>query len=377
MMRPFNPTGKDGWHSGCDDIGEVHLATTKARQIGGGKVGDEARRLELKIRSVSVSPPVIKKTVHELSLPVSSDELNARLQALLALGSALVPDRDLGFEVCSADGTLVISVGHGRFRFPRHGTPGDDAVMTTAYSKIDTADGPALTLAVRAFPHISQPVLDHLCATGSLVLTHAFETASLRDRLGQANSEKEALVERVDEGCLILDRNGTLRHLNAAGAQILGIDAAKGVGTMFSSHLGFEPLIMPIFSTRVGHKDFELKIKLKGKDLYLSDTAIPITNPAGEVVSIVNTFVMSGHDSSLSGFGSGRLASLNGSESQKRIPSLEDAERDAIRLALRETNLNLTKAANALGISRPTLYAKLDRYGLRVSSHLVEDRAKM
>lgn len=44
--------------------------------------------------------------------------------------------------------------------------------------------------------------------------------------------------------------------------------------------------------------------------------------------------------------------------------SLEDAERIAIRLALRETRQNVTRAAEVLGITRPTLYAKLRRYGL-------------
>jgi sigma-54 dependent transcriptional regulator, acetoin dehydrogenase operon transcriptional activator AcoR len=55
------------------------------------------------------------------------------------------------------------------------------------------------------------------------------------------------------------------------------------------------------------------------------------------------------------------------------IMSLEQAERLAIRLALETTGLNVTKAADALGITRPTLYAKMKKYGLEAITHLMGD----
>jgi sigma-54 dependent transcriptional regulator, acetoin dehydrogenase operon transcriptional activator AcoR len=53
------------------------------------------------------------------------------------------------------------------------------------------------------------------------------------------------------------------------------------------------------------------------------------------------------------------------------VMSLEAAERLAIRLALEATGFNVTRAANTLGITRPTLYAKMKRYGLETMTNLV------
>ncbi|MGQ3276276.1 MAG: sigma-54-dependent Fis family transcriptional regulator [Shinella sp.] len=45
--------------------------------------------------------------------------------------------------------------------------------------------------------------------------------------------------------------------------------------------------------------------------------------------------------------------------------SLEDAERQAIRSALRAEHGNLSKVAQRLGVSRPTLYRKLEQFGIK------------
>ncbi|WP_292666095.1 sigma 54-interacting transcriptional regulator, partial [Mesorhizobium sp.] len=47
------------------------------------------------------------------------------------------------------------------------------------------------------------------------------------------------------------------------------------------------------------------------------------------------------------------------------VCTFEDGERQAIRNALAAENGNLSKVALRLGISRPTLYRKLDQYGIR------------
>jgi DNA-binding protein Fis len=46
------------------------------------------------------------------------------------------------------------------------------------------------------------------------------------------------------------------------------------------------------------------------------------------------------------------------------VPSLESVERAAIAHALREVGGNRTRAAQLLGITRQTLRAKIERYGL-------------
>ena len=46
----------------------------------------------------------------------------------------------------------------------------------------------------------------------------------------------------------------------------------------------------------------------------------------------------------------------------------EDAERKAILRALSHCNHNITDAANALGITRPTMYNLLEKLGLKALS---------
>ena len=55
------------------------------------------------------------------------------------------------------------------------------------------------------------------------------------------------------------------------------------------------------------------------------------------------------------------------SERPHSAESLEEHEREAIRAALQAEQGNLTRVAQRLGISRPTLYRKLNLYGFRRS----------
>ena len=54
-----------------------------------------------------------------------------------------------------------------------------------------------------------------------------------------------------------------------------------------------------------------------------------------------------------------------------KVVPLEQTERAAIRAALEALNFNVTRTADALGITRPTLYAKMDKYGLKPVTALV------
>jgi DNA-binding NtrC family response regulator len=48
------------------------------------------------------------------------------------------------------------------------------------------------------------------------------------------------------------------------------------------------------------------------------------------------------------------------------VPSLEDVERETILQALSQTHGNKKKAAQILGIQRPTLYNKMKRYAIEI-----------
>jgi len=49
-----------------------------------------------------------------------------------------------------------------------------------------------------------------------------------------------------------------------------------------------------------------------------------------------------------------------------RVRSLAEAEKEAIEKALEATGMNITRAAEALGITRPTLYKKAKSYGIEI-----------
>jgi len=53
-----------------------------------------------------------------------------------------------------------------------------------------------------------------------------------------------------------------------------------------------------------------------------------------------------------------------GSAGPAHLTAMERAERDAIVKALRDANQNKAAAATALGISRPTLYRKMQIYSV-------------
>lgn len=61
------------------------------------------------------------------------------------------------------------------------------------------------------------------------------------------------------------------------------------------------------------------------------------------------------------------LSSDTASEPVSPVFSFEDAERQAIKIALAAEHGNLSKVAQRLGVSRPTLYRKLDQFGIKRS----------
>jgi two-component system NtrC family response regulator len=61
----------------------------------------------------------------------------------------------------------------------------------------------------------------------------------------------------------------------------------------------------------------------------------------------------------------GLAASDEGSEALNLREARDGAERREVARALARANGNLSKAADLLGISRPTLYDLLNRFGLR------------
>jgi DNA-binding NtrC family response regulator len=49
----------------------------------------------------------------------------------------------------------------------------------------------------------------------------------------------------------------------------------------------------------------------------------------------------------------------------QKVKTLDEAEREAILDALRQSNGNLTQVASALGVTRQALYRRMEKYGIK------------
>lgn len=102
--------------------------------------------------------------------------------------------------------------------------------------------------------------------------------------------EQQAIVDHISDGLLVIERDGVVRYMNSTAGRLLNLVPEQSIGKRFADLLDFTPIIQPIFESGVGYVDRELIIDSPGRHLHLMDTAIPIKNTRGEVVSIVNTF---------------------------------------------------------------------------------------
>lgn len=128
--------------------------------------------------------------------------------------------------------------------------------------------------------------LKALNITLEVVLRSYFELAAHHTLV----EEQRAIIDHIGDGLMVFAQGGVVRHVNAVAGRILGIDPARSVGKPLEQLIDFKPIIAPIFSTGVGYIDRELIIHSPARHLHLLDTAIPIKNGCGKVVSVVNTF---------------------------------------------------------------------------------------
>lgn len=135
-------------------------------------------------------------------------------------------------------------------------------------------------------PFLLQDVLELLRITLGVALKSYFDLVSHQTLV----EEQKAIIDHIGDGLLVLDHGGVVRHANTVAGRILGIDPVASLGRPLSDLIDFEPIIAPIFTTGRGYVDRELIIDSPARHLHLIDTAIPIKNSYGKVVSVVNTF---------------------------------------------------------------------------------------
>ena len=138
---------------------------------------------------------------------------------------------------------------------------------------------------------LSQIAIGHQILQSALKLCQqAYELHLNSVRLKTLVREQQAIIDHISDGLLVLDGDGRVSHLNEPAGRILKLNPRYAKGKKFRSIFGVEPIIQPIFETGLGYRDRILHIKSQIYDLHLIDTAIPIKDEAGRVISIVNTF---------------------------------------------------------------------------------------
>ncbi|SAL10946.1 sigma-54 dependent transcription regulator [Caballeronia peredens] len=183
----------------------------------------------------------------------------------------------------AADGRCVM--------LPPHGAA---ASIAQAYALRVDAHGRRVFLVALCAPAASGASADAapaswvalLGATLDVLLHSAFDLAAY-DTLVE---EQRAIIDHIGDGLMVIGQGHVLRHVNSVAGRILGIDPKASIGKTLNEVIDFEPIVGPIFRTAVGYVDRELIIDSPARHLHLLDTAIPIKNRCGEVVSVVNTF---------------------------------------------------------------------------------------
>ncbi|MCG8443801.1 MAG: sigma 54-interacting transcriptional regulator [Caulobacterales bacterium] len=155
-------------------------------------------------------------------------------------------------------------------------------------------------------------------------------------------AEQRAIADAMSDGTMVINRNGIVEYMNVPAGRILRIDPERAVGSRLADMLGFEPVISPIFESGTGYSDEEVRIKRDGYAIHLIDTATPITDRAGRVASVVNTFREFGRVAQVAKKFGGNEARYSFDSVIGRSPALLDAVETARRAARGQSNVLIT-----------------------------------
>ena len=101
--------------------------------------------------------------------------------------------------------------------------------------------------------------------------------------------EQQAIVDHIADGLLVLEPGTVVRHINRTAARLLGLSPRDIIGRRLNALVDFELQVERVLTSGEGYYDRELRISSPTLNLHLIDTAVPIKNARGEVVSVVNT----------------------------------------------------------------------------------------
>jgi transcriptional regulator PpsR len=184
----------------------------------------------------------------------------------------------------------------------------------------------------------------------------------------------EELIERAPDGFVVVDRSGSILRANQAFLDLVQVGAKTSVVgerlsrwlgrpgadmTVLMAHLQRHGVVRLFSTTLHGELGTETEVELSA-----AAVGGPEAYHLGVIIRDVGQRLPSGV-----GRVAGVLGALGGQIGKRSLRKVvEDAvgavERHHIEAALELTGGNRTAAAEILGLSRQSLYAKLDRYGL-------------
>lgn len=129
-----------------------------------------------------------------------------------------------------------------------------------------------------------------IMSLASMLMEAVIEADLSRAQSSQKFAEQRAIADAMKDGTMVVNRLGVIEYMNAPAGRILRVDPNRSEGRKLADVLGVRPIITPVFETGVGYSDEEVRLKKDGVDLHLIDTAVPIKDGGGRVLSVVNTF---------------------------------------------------------------------------------------
>lgn len=154
--------------------------------------------------------------------------------------------------------------------------------------------------------------------------------------------EQAAIVDNIADGLLVLAPGAVVRHINRTAARLLHLQPGKAIGQPLASLVDFRTSVEAVFSSGQGYVDRELIIASPSLSLHLVDTAVPISDAQGNVVSVVNTFREIQRVRHLAQHISGSHARYRFEDLIGRSPALLQAVQDARKAARGGSNVLLS-----------------------------------
>lgn len=130
-----------------------------------------------------------------------------------------------------------------------------------------------------------------MVAAAARAIETEIETEMTKNQLNIRNKYRDALVESMSDGVLMVDRDGYVTYINDIGADILGINKNNSIGKHVKELVDFKPVVLEVLRTGMGYVDKEFIVKnTKGAIIHFIKTAVPIRDENGELVGVVDTF---------------------------------------------------------------------------------------